>query len=100
MENDQVKIASEQAKNFDNLCVVRSDRLLGDQFCHVKGCGNHAENILWVPKFGTSVCMCKAHFEMDIEEKRDLIIELLRAKRDHENGINEILRAYSPRPYG
>jgi len=57
------------------------------QTCHVKGCGKQGANIQWFPDFGCCLTFCSDHAKTPEAERRNWIIELARAKREHDKAI-------------
>ena len=56
--------------------------------CHVKDCRAEPVEIMYLPAFQTVICFCFAHSSLPIAEKSELTIDLVRARSDHQAGLD------------
>ena len=59
------------------------------QVCHVKGCGKEASGIEWFPAFGCCLAFCKVHSATPEPSRADWVIELVRAKQEHDDELRK-----------
>jgi hypothetical protein len=55
--------------------------------CHVKGCENQSSSFDWFPAFGCGLGFCEQHASVKEEDRADWIIEVGRAKQEHDAGM-------------
>jgi hypothetical protein len=60
--------------------------------CHIKGCDAHPFMFEWVPSFGVVISLCRSHAESP--DKDNLIIDIKRARDDHEAGMKRASLLY------
>ncbi len=52
--------------------------------CHVKGCGVQGTDTRWFPALGCCLMFCATHTAVPEPDRAEWIIELARAKREHD----------------
>lgn len=56
--------------------------------CHVKGCDNEGSSFDWYPELQCCLSFCTEHAAVSEPDRADWIIDLGRARGEHEQGLD------------